>query len=84
MTEPGWGKGVWGGGEGNREEEEAARTAADSAPTTGLSQTDAPSGRLAGWRAGGSAAAGHNERSQCAGATCQQPPLPSSRAAAWP
>lgn len=74
------GKGVWGRGEGNREEEEAAGTDAGSAPTTGLSQTDAPNG----WLAGGSAAAGHNERSQCAGATCQQPPLPSARAAASP
>lgn len=72
------GKGVRGGDEGNGEEEEAAGTAADSAPTTRLSPTDAPNGR----RAGGSAAAGHNERSQCAGATCQLPPLPSARAAA--
>lgn len=74
------GNGVSGRGEGNREEEEAAGTAAGSAPTTGLSQTDARNG----WLAGGSAAAGHNERSQCAGATCQQPPLPSARAAASP
>lgn len=77
------GKGVWGGDEGDREDEkEAAGTAAGSAPTTGLSQTNAPNGRLAGGLTGGSAAAGHNERSQCAGATCQQPPLPSARAAA--
>ena len=78
-------QGVWGGDEGGGdEEEETARTAAGSAPTTGLSQTDALNWRLAGGRASDSAAVGHNERSQCAGATCQQPPLPSARAAAWP
>lgn len=77
------GKGVWGGGERNGEdEEEAAGTDAGSAPATGLSQTDEQNGRLAGGLTGGSAAAGHNERSQCAGATCQQPPLPSARASA--
>lgn len=80
------GKGVRGRGEGDGEEgeEEAAGTAAGSAPTAGLSQANAPNGRLAGGLTGtgGSAAAGHNERSQCAGATCQQPPLPSARAAA--